>query len=481
MSKYYYNGVLLPKIPTHKDYPYTIIYECVGLESEGYPSGYYVSCSDFPFAYQNNSFLGELLAPNIGDGTVSYDGIIYYVEKTGESYSVYDTSWIEEGWELFIPLVNGITFIWTNHDIDILEESENTPVIGTYVEASDPIAENANFEVSAETMVDLANIARKLDGNTEVKVPFNISEMLSLFGRTSLPTGDVTYANYVMRTLKTLNSNYGQIPSHAFRGFRKLSEVNLPNCSTISNFAFGNCDSLKTFNAPNCSVLSNYVFDGCHSLEDITLGDVKDLPAYAFYECSSLKSMGFSNCSHIGTLCFAYCSSLTDVSFPNCTHIDTIAFQYCTSLTHIDLPMVSSLDYSVFSNCTNLQSVNLPICESLPENLFYSCFNLQSVNVPNCKRTNRSCFAYNSALQSINLPKCTYIDNYTFMYCSSLSTVILGGSSFCSLGTSNAFYRAGITSSTGIVYVPSSLMTTYQANSYWKYFSTRFSAIENMA
>lgn len=116
---------------------------------------------------------------------------------------------------------------------------------------------------------------------------------------------------------------------------------------------------------------------------------------------------------------------------------------------------------------------------------FYSCSSLTSVSFPACKTIGNFAFCYCSSLRSANFPACTTIGNYAFRYCYKLSQFYLAGSSVCNLFNSNAFLStpyAGYSTSfsgTPYIYVPSSLLTTYQTATNWTYFSSYFSAIEN--
>jgi hypothetical protein len=56
-----------------------------------------------------------------------------------------------------------------------------------------------------------------------------------------------------------------------------------------------------------------------------------------------------------------------------------------------------------------------------------------------------------------------------------LTKLYLMGSVVCTL-TGNPFNRAGITSSTGSIYVPASLLTSYKTATNWASFSNRIFA-----
>lgn len=107
---------------------------------------------------------------------------------------------------------------------------------------------------------------------------------------------------------------------------------------------------------------------------------------------------------------------------------------------------------------------------------------LQSVNFNNCTTISASAFAYCSRLTTVSFPTCTTISDYAFWSCYNLTSLYLTGSSLCNLSNSNAFTSTpigGYSASAGTygsIYVPASLLTSYQTATNWAYFSSRFVA-----
>ena len=110
---------------------------------------------------------------------------------------------------------------------------------------------------------------------------------------------------------------------------------------------------------------------------------------------------------------------------------------------------------------------------------FYGCSNLATASFP--AATTISGYAFNgcSNLTTASFPVATTISNAAFYGCKSLSALILAGPIVCSLGSSNALTQTPIASGTGYIYVPTSLVASYQAAVNWSYFSGRISAIED--
>ena len=173
------------------------------------------------------------------------------------------------------------------------------------------------------------------------------------------------------------------------------------------------------------------------------------------YVNGTLISINLSNVFNIPRYAFGFCSELTTVNFPDCTAIENYAFNSCSSLTSVNFPVCTIIGSYAFDYCDNLTSINFPACITIGRFAFGSC----------------------SSLTSVNFPVCTIIGSDAFYDCSNLTSIYLNNSSICSLSSSNAFYSTQITSTTGSIYVPASLLTEYQSAPKWSYFSTRFFSI----
>ena len=132
------------------------------------------------------------------------------------------------------------------------------------------------------------------------------------------------------------------------------------------------------------------------------------------------------------------------------------AFKGNTNIQTVNLPYATTVGYSAFYGCTSLSQVSLPMCSSIGNNTFYNC----------------------GSLTQMSLPVCRYIAGDAFAFCRSLSIITIGYSSICSLGSSTVFLGTKITSSTGSIYVPTSLVDVYKSATNWSYFSTQIFSIE---
>lgn len=137
---------------------------------------------------------------------------------------------------------------------------------------------------------------------------------------------------------------------------------------------------------------------------------------------------------------------------------------------------VSGIDYGAFGSCFLLSQVSLPMCSYIGEAAFNECKSLSQISIPMCSYIGSYAFRSCGSLKQVSLPKCSYIGNYAFLFCYELNTITIGYSGICSLGSS-VFYRTQITSSTGDIYVPASLVNAYKSAKNWSKYSNRIFAI----
>lgn len=180
-----------------------------------------------------------------------------------------------------------------------------------------------------------------------------------------------------------------------------------------------------------------------------------------------------NSASFVASGAFMNDKKIQTVNLPYATIVRNSAFQSCVSLTQVSLPMCSSIATYAFRDCISLTQVNLPMCSSIGANAFYACREISQISLPMCSYIGSSAFYQCFQLPQLNLPMCSYIDRNAFRNCISLSIITIGYSSVCSLNASSTFYRTKITSSTGSIYVPVSLVDSYKSAPNWSYFSTQ--------
>lgn len=90
-------------------------------------------------------------------------------------------------------------------------------------------------------------------------------------------------------------------------------------------------------------------------------------------------------------------------------------------------------------------------------------------------------FAYCGNLSSVSLPLATSIGTYAFAHCGSLISLTLRANEVCALADGNAFASTPIASGNGNIYVPSTLVDSYKADTKWATYAAQIIAIDDLA
>lgn len=278
-----------------------------------------------------------------------------------------------------------------------------------------------------------------------------------------------------------LNNSASFVKNNVFGNNSYIQTVNLPDCYEVKEEAFGYCDNLTTVNLPMCSSIGNAVFRTCSSLSQVNLPTVKTINQIAFNNCTSLTSLTLCtdvywtipyNTRAYGGTPIVNLSSSASIYVRSDTYSLWISSQDWSNYSSKFVSVPVSGPALSFSN--GLVSGTTKAIESgFTSYLSVSKSDITNVSLPECKYLHYNTFQSCTSLNQVNLPECRYIGEEAFTYCSSLSIITIGYSSVCSLNGSNNFTNTQITSSTGSIYVPASLVDSYKSASNWSYFSTQ--------
>ena len=188
-----------------------------------------------------------------------------------------------------------------------------------------------------------------------------------------------------------------------------------------------------------------------------------------------------SRVTSIGIYAFYSCSALTTASFPNATYIGFYAFQGCSSLTTASFPNATYIGSSAFNGCPSLTTVSFPSATSIGAYAFFSCDALTTASFPNATYIGSSAFNGCTSLTTVSFPSVTSIGSNAFNSCKALMSAYFLASSIATLANANAFYSTPMSDSTytgtfGSIYVPASLVASYQAKANWSVYSSRIVA-----
>lgn len=243
---------------------------------------------------------------------------------------------------------------------------------------------------------------------------------------------------------------------------------------------------------------------------------ITEVGVYAFYGCRNLVIPEFPNSiTKIGTSAFSGnvtggsfntgIASITATSLPSSLttigpqafsgsdiavatlpdgliEIGNSAFSRCTNLHLTTLPSsLTTIGLGAFSQCTGLTTLT---CNGNITTLGNTAFtgsgtrtmNLTDVRFPNLSISMGSVFGNSTVgnactqLQILDAGLITAIQSNAFLNCIKLQTLILRKTSVVTLNNFNAFTStpfSGYNNLSGVVYVPSSLISEYQSASNW--------------
>lgn len=135
-------------------------------------------------------------------------------------------------------------------------------------------------------------------------------------------------------------------------------------------------DGIATGAEPNGAIvvtasdIVSYGFTGSAAITSFVADSVTILRQSILADCSNVESISFASATTCnGTQQFNNCAKLTSVNLPNLTATNNQMLQTCTSLEFIDFPKLTALNRSgVFRNCYKLQTVVLRHTSVVPIN-----------------------------------------------------------------------------------------------------------------
>ena len=265
---------------------------------------------------------------------------------------------------------------------------------------------------------------------------------------------------------------FNSLGDYMFAGTALTSYKLYPYTNYIGNYVFQSCTSLTEIDLKDMKSIveaGTSIFDGCTNLSVIYINNEGYRTAQGWSEYSSLMSMNIEPEPALSFEDGLLYGSISAISSTDWTELRILPID----ILYVSLPNCTSVSMGTFISCYELTSVSLPMCEYIGNGAFYRCTSLTQVSLPVCSYIGNNAFGYCSSLSQVSLPVCSYIGDYAFYGCSLLSIITIGYSSVCSLGGSTTFSNTQITSSTGSIYVPASLVESYKSAANWSYFKDR--------
>jgi hypothetical protein len=161
--------------------------------------------------------------------------------------------------------------------------------------------------------------------------------------------------------------------------------------------------------------------------------------------------------------------SIVSYSNSTLTELGAYALRDCRALTTLDLPAVTEVGSYVCYGCNKLADINLPAAKTAGQYAFYGCNALTSLSLPAMTSLGSNRIVSGSKLERLDLGVCTSLVANSLNGCTVLDTIILRSSTMCTLANVSALAGTPFASggSGGTVYVPSSLIATYQTATNW--------------
>lgn len=141
-------------------------------------------------------------------------------------------------------------------------------------------------------------------------------------------------------------------------------------------------------NYANAEITVNVSGGGGYSIDDLAGGaptgaitiNATSVSAYAFYHKTGITSVSAPNCLSTGQYAFQDCSGITSISFPSLTTFNEYDFQNCTGLTSVAFPsLTSDVRTRTFGGCTNLATADLGFTSRLRNQAFINASGIRTL------------------------------------------------------------------------------------------------------
>ena len=406
--------------------------------------------------------------------------------------------------------LKGVTVNYTNQNLRILDPNVKSVLLannigdGTYITPAQAAA---------------ASISNLLKSNTSI-IAFDEfkyftaanASATSFDGCTSLQRIDLSnctnYCDYMFRNCSnleyfngadstsgvlTIPSGTTSIGEFTFSGLPKLTNVVFPSSiQSLDWYTFYNDSNLAITNLslPNLSYLGNGIFYNTKIETVSDLGHITSISTDSFRGCTSLTAVNIpSAVTSIGSFAFYGDSNLSsfhssaeegELNLPNLREVQARAFAGTKLKKITSLGTCTSL-YESFIDATYLESATLPnTLTNISNRAFYSS-GLKSLVVPDsvteigwralCLCDKLQSITFGSGLQTIGSEILLGANVLQSITVTATTPPTFSGSSTNPLGLPNGILN------TVNIYVPSSVVSTYQAASGWSSYASRIQAI----
>lgn len=252
-------------------------------------------------------------------------------------------------------------------------------------------------------------------------------------------------------------TNYYQIRAKKGDNVYSTKVSRLKVGRVLSNTVLGEAnENLSKYNAiidrtitsikSDASIIGDYAFRGCNALESAEFTEAVAVGFDAFYGCESLTDVILNKATTIAMEAFAS-SGIKTLTAPELVNIDSMGVYMAMSLEKITAPKLQTIAQTALASCASLEDVSFPNLTSIGANAFNGC----------------------RAMKSADLGKISSIANNAFVDTVALEEIVLRkNDGIVTLPSSNnPFNVSNLYVNGGSIFVPSSLIASYESNLRW--------------
>lgn len=130
--------------------------------------------------------------------------------------------------------------------------------------------------------------------------------------------------------------NVVNIGMNAFHYNGYITELNFPKATKIEANAFQQMTKVTSIKVPAATSIGNYAFAST-GITEIDLPNLTTVSQRAFNSCRSLTSVNIPEATRLNQAAFCDCRVLTAIDLPKVTYMEHYAFQACSTLTTVIL------------------------------------------------------------------------------------------------------------------------------------------------
>ena len=172
---------------------------------------------------------------------------------------------------------------------------------------------------------------------------------------------DAVTDSIIMRNITVLKEDrITKLPDNALyfeRGYQKLKEIDLPECTSIGVMALYWCGGLTRVNFPKVTSMGTGAMHWCTALKAVDMPSLKSVGNDAFRE-TGLLQVSLPQLTAAGSMMLRG-TAISTITLPSATSLGSCSLYVCPYLEYADFPKVTYIDDYALSGCTKLKTLIL--------------------------------------------------------------------------------------------------------------------------